>query len=93
MNRLGMMVDLSHVSHQTMEDAFRVSRAPVIFSHSSAFHLCAHNRNVRDDMLLKTVRPHASSAGLKSLILCVPTYESYCAKAISAHEKRVCEQT
>ena len=55
MNRIGMFVDLSHVSWQTMEDAFRVTKAPVIFSHSSAWHLCNHNRNVRNDMLDKTV--------------------------------------
>jgi membrane dipeptidase len=51
MNRIGMMVDLSHVSADAMRDAIRVSQAPVIFSHSSAFALVAHPRNVPDDVL------------------------------------------
>jgi membrane dipeptidase len=51
MNRIGMVIDLSHVSAETMKAALASSSAPIMFSHSSARVLCDHPRNVDDDVL------------------------------------------
>jgi len=59
MNRLGMMVDISHVADKTFWDTVATTRAPVIASHSSARALVNHPRNMSDDML----RAVAKTAG------------------------------
>jgi membrane dipeptidase len=52
MNRLGMMVDISHISDKSFYDVLKVTKAPVIASHSSCRALCGSQRNLDDDMLL-----------------------------------------
>lgn len=64
MNRLGMLVDLAHAAPGTMDDALRVSEAPVIFSHAAARGLCDISRNVPDDILRRMPqRPRAAAVG------------------------------
>jgi membrane dipeptidase len=71
MQRLGMLVDLSHVAPTTMSDALDTAEGPVIFSHSSALAICDHPRNVPDPILARL----AENGGL-CMITFVPTFVS-----------------
>ena len=85
MNRLGMMVDISHVSDKTFYDAVSVSRAPVIASHSSCRALCNAPRNMTDDM----IRALAKNGGVMDINFYEAFLDKTFADAYSAVEKQM----
>ncbi|KAK3862063.1 hypothetical protein Pmani_026977 [Petrolisthes manimaculis] len=80
MNRVGVMVDLSHASARTVRDVLQVSRAPIIFSHSAARAKCNIERNVPDDIL--------SSLAMNEGIVMISFFSDYltCGKEASIHD-------
>ena len=85
MNRLGMLIDLAHVSPGVMHDALEVSEAPVIFSHSGARALVDHRRNVPDSILRKLPK----NGG----IVMVPFVTSFVSVAVFAHDTAEAHET
>ncbi|HEY5609746.1 MAG TPA: dipeptidase [Thermoanaerobaculia bacterium] len=85
MNRLGMLVDISHVSDKTFFDVVAVSKAPVFASHSSARALAEHNRNMTDEML----RALANNGGVVMVNFNPPFLSTEVALASSARSKRL----
>ncbi|XP_034946953.1 dipeptidase 1-like isoform X2 [Chelonus insularis] len=80
LNRLGMLIDLSHVSIRTMRDTLAISKAPVIFSHSAARAICNSSNNVPDDILRKL----SFNGGL--VMISFDSYDLSCKDTASMHD-------
>ncbi|MCC5842013.1 MAG: dipeptidase [Opitutales bacterium] len=80
MNRLGMMVDVSHVSDDAFDDCIRLSRAPIIASHSSCRAICDHARNLTDDQL-RALRDHGGVAHMTM-------FNAYVAPVVETSERQ-----
>jgi len=85
MNRLGMLVDISHVSDDTFYDVIETTRAPVFASHSSARSLAEHKRNMNDDML----RAIAKNRGVVMVNFNPPFLSTEVAQASAAREEKL----
>ncbi|WWD05093.1 hypothetical protein V865_003165 [Kwoniella europaea PYCC6329] len=70
MNRTGIMIDLSHVSDETMRQSIQLSKAPVLFSHSNARTLCDHPRNIPDDVLDMIGSEEGKNNGVIHCVFC-----------------------
>jgi len=88
MNRLGMMVDISHVSDKTFNETLRISRAPVIASHSSARALCDAPRNMTDDML-RAVAQYGGGPNSKGGVVQVNFYSGFISQAYRDQMKAI----
>ncbi|MCE2952084.1 MAG: dipeptidase [Gemmatimonas sp.] len=89
MNRLGMMIDVSHPSKQSMLQTVALSTAPIIASHSGARALCGHSRNMDDEQLdaLKKNGGVIQLVAFNSYVKCNPTRDAERAAAIDALRK------
>jgi membrane dipeptidase len=89
MNDLGMMVDLSHASHQTMRDVLQITKSPVLFSHSNAYSVCNNTRNVPDDVLdMVKANGGAVCVNFVSFFVCQSHYNAWVANGATNNNRK-----